>query len=285
MIDSIRTLRDDVLGKTKTRVLDSDEERMCFEAIHMGRDLVGDQDISKDKEDRILAASLAREVLCLANQGFIASVAAKYHAPSLTMEDLVQHGYLGLLEAINHFDPFQGVRFITYAQHWIRRSISRAVMSMADQVRKPENVFIRIGLIKRMTREGMTDEDIARLLGLETHDVMMINLWGKRTMSIEGVSDRAGNQKGHLPDINTETPHETMMRTSAFNHLKTVFSSLDVRKQEILSMRYGLNGDHPKTYKEIGLVFSVSESRAKQIHDSAITDLRSKIDPDLIRWI
>lgn len=242
----------------------------------------------------------ARETLILANLRLVFSVARRYQRLGLPMEDLVQEGMAGLLQAVEKYDWHRGTKFSTYAVWWIRQSITRALSNHSRTIRLPSYRVEQLSkiyqtrdrLAQRLGREPSMVE-IAELLGWDVEQVMSTLRLGEMeatSLNAPVHRDDADNGErtllGRLRDHQTADPAEEAYRTVLLDTLHRELTQLDQREAEILRLRFGLGDSQPHTLAEIGQHVGLTRERVRQIQKEALAklsmsaNLLSRYEPD-----
>lgn len=246
-----------------TRLLTAEEEVSL--AIRVGRG---------DKQ--------AKDALTEANLRLVISVARRYSVPGIPLADLIQEGNIGLIRAVEKFDPRRGFRFSTYATWWIRRAIARAVINQGRTIRIPVYVAEMIhkvvktaGSLRQDLGREPTAEEIGDALTLAPDRVNEIMRVAMEPISLEtpvGDKDSAQLQDFiHAHGTSADDVAENLIRRE---QLDTVLATLTEREQEVVRMRYGLGDGSPRTLEEVGAFFQVTRERVRQIELRAIKKLR-----------
>ena len=250
---------------------------------------IGRVDLITADEEVVLAQrirrgdALALEKLTKANLRFVVSVAKQYQNQGLSLGDLINEGNLGLIKAAQRFDETRGFKFISYAVWWIRQSILQALAEQSRIVRLPLN---RVGCFNKISktfseleqkyeREPSPDE-LADVLEIATSDVV-------DTMKISGchISVDAPFSQGEenslldvLENDTEDTPDQTLLTDSLRKEVIRALSTLTQRESDVISLYFGLNGEHSMTLEEIGKKFGLTRERVRQIKEKAIRRLR-----------
>ncbi len=254
--------------------------------------------LSRKQEDSLARRArrgdpLAREKLIQANLRFVVSVAKSFQMLGLPLEDLVGEGNIGLMNAIDHFDPTRGYRFISYAVWWIRQAIMRAIGEKSRIIRLPQN---KTGELLRIVREqeDLQNEqspqprahEIARRLQSRPERVQALLDVSRDLLSLQAP---AGPENGSSPledfieDRKSRHPEEVFIETSLRDDINRALTSLSQRESEILQYRFGLNGMTPLTLKAIGRKCKLTKERIRQIEKRAIRRLRDPACARLLR--
>ncbi|MGA2765422.1 MAG: RNA polymerase sigma factor RpoD/SigA [Spirochaetia bacterium] len=228
---------------------------------------------------------IAREKVVQANLRFVVSIAKGFSALGLPFEDLVSEGNIGLMTALEHFDPERGYRFISYAVWWIRQAVLRAVNEKARMIRLPQNktqellqiVKVREDLQGEHSLKSET-EAIARKLNSDHDRVARLLNISRELLSLEAPSSSSENDFSPLEDFiedkRSSQPVEALIESSLREDINNVLSSLSQRESEILQCRFGLNGKGPMTLRAIGSKCKLTKERVRQIEKKAIMHLR-----------
>lgn len=227
----------------------------------------------------------AREVLVNANLRLVTSIAKKYQNRGIAMEDLIQEGTLGLIHAVDKFDYRRGFRFSTYATHWIRQALGRAVENQGRTIRLPSHAIESLGKIKR-TREMLatkfnrapTPGEIATEVGLPVDKVeTLLEAETPEPMSLDAPAGDSTTRLGDLlPAEDATLPSARVFRRALREEIGRALKHLTPREREVLELRYGLGEDAeaPMTLEQVGKELHLSRERARQIEAGALQKLR-----------
>ena len=227
----------------------------------------------------------AKERLITANLRFVISVANKYKYYNFDLLDLIEEGNMGLMEAVERFQPEKGFKFISYAVWWIRKAVLKYISDNMYDIYLPSNRQNDLRNISQLARESEANcttedsiRDFAQELGLEENIVRELIFISQGAVSLDAAiadGSDAASFGDLVEDTQNETPEEAAVGSCLNDDVEKVLGSLSTREADILRYRYGLNGKKPLALKEIGLKMNLSKERVRQIEHKAIQMIKS----------
>src|SRR6266699_484907 len=272
------------------------QERTSYDgdtAIKLYLREIGQVKLLTPQEEIELAARIkkgdkkAREQMIKANLRLVVKIARDYEGIGLPLLDLISEGNIGLMKAVERFDPAKGGKLSTYGSWWIKQSIKRALANQSKTIRLPVHLVDKISKMRRtamrmqeeLGREP-TDEELGEELGITAARVAQMRMAAIRPASLDApIGDEDSNNFAEVvQDENADTPYEQLEEKTVTRMLQEMVKTLDPREATILRARFGLDGGPQKTLEEVGQKFGVTRERVRQIQNIALKKLRKMIE-------
>src|SRR3989454_1178421 len=229
----------------------------------------------------------AREQMIKANLRLVVKIARDYEGIGLPLPDLISEGNIGLMKAVERFDPAKGGKLSTYGSWWIKQSIKRALANQSKTIRLPVHLVDKISKMRRVAMKLQeefgrepTDEELGEELGISAARVGQMRTAAIRPASLDAPigDDDSNNFSEVVQDENADTPYEHLEEKTVTKMLQEMVKTLDPREATILRARFGLDGGPQKTLEEVGQKFGVTRERVRQIQNIALKKLRKMIE-------
>jgi RNA polymerase primary sigma factor len=275
-----------------------EEREVSTEALQLFLKDIGKVDLLTAAQEIELAKRIergdhrAKQEMVEANLRLVVSIAKRYRNQGLPFLDLIQEGTIGLVRAAEKFDHRKGFKFSTYATWWIRQAVARALADKARTIRMPVHVVEKLNKIMRTERKLRAERgrepsstEIASELELTIDEVDQIRRSAQTPVSLEKpVGDDEESEFGHfITDELAPLPDELAEDVLRREALTKILGTLSERERRVLELRYGLNGEQPRTLDEVGRTFQVTRERIRQIENQSLKKLRALADSQKLR--
>ncbi|MGB0991805.1 MAG: sigma-70 family RNA polymerase sigma factor [Akkermansiaceae bacterium] len=249
-------------------------------------------DLLTPKEEIELAARIkkgdkkARAHMIRANLRLVVKIAQDYSGYGLPLADLISEGNIGLMKAVERFDPAKGGKLSTYGSWWIKQSIKRALANQSKTIRLPVHMVDKIARMRRistMLAESIgrepTDSELAEELGIPRKKLALLKRAAKRPTSLNAPvhEDDSSEYSDIIGDERAVDPFDALDNKSMHGELDEMLSVLDEREHRIIDARFGLDGKKPMTLEEVGLEFGVTRERIRQLQNIALEKMRKAL--------
>ncbi len=225
----------------------------------------------------------ARSLMIRANLRLVVKIAHDYANLGLPLLDLIAEGNVGLMTAVERFDPDKGAKLSTYAAWWIKQSIKRALANTGKTIRLPVHLGEKISRIRRvamqMTEElgrEPTDDELADETGIQRKKLMVLKTAGLRPSSLDApLTEGEVTSLGEIvEDAEARTPFQILLDKDNYGEVGDLLKVLDERERKIINARFGLTGGKPKTLEELGEQFKLTRERIRQLQNIALMKMR-----------
>jgi RNA polymerase primary sigma factor len=250
---------------------------------------IGQTSLLTPQEEIDLAARIkkgdreAETLMIKANLRLVVKIARDYANLGLPSLDLISEGNIGLMKAVERFDPAMGGKLSTYAAWWIKQAIKRALANQSKTIRLPVHLVDKISKIRRASLQMSdelgrepTDDELAQEIGISRSKVSQLKTVSIRPASLDApISHDDSTELGEtVGDEGAQTPFELLRDKNLRDQVSDLFDVLDDRERKIIVQRFGLDGGKPKTLEEVGKKFGVTRERIRQLQNIALAKLR-----------
>jgi RNA polymerase primary sigma factor len=284
----------------QVELLTHDDERMLAQIIEAGlfaEEKLALQDYSgshsmNELVQMVTNGKKAKNLLIEANLYLVEKIAKKHVDDKFSLNELIIEGNQGLIRAVEKYDYLRNKRFASYAQYWIRQAIQRAKSDSARSVRIPVHMVEVINKLARVQRQMLQDlgreptpEELAEELDMTPEKVVEVQKYGREPISLHTPSGEEGDADfGDLiEDSEAIVPADAVSFTVPLEQMQAVLETLSDREAGVITMRFGLNNEQPKSVEEIGKIYGVSRERIRQIESKVMSKLRHPSRSQVLR--
>lgn len=271
---------------------------MCANSVKQYLREIGKIALLTPEEEVILAEKIAqgdaqaKQRMVEANLRLVVSVAKRYMGCGLLLLDLIQEGNLGLMKAVEKYDPTKGFRFSTYATWWIKQAISRAIADQSKTIRIPAHIVENVNKMKRIQREltvtlgkEPTFEQIAAKMKVS---IAQVSEWYQYVGDVTSLDIQVGDEEDTtigslIEDTTVVNPADIVLAGDRANCIDLILSTLTEKEADIVRHRFGLIDGTAKTLEEVGQIYNVSRERIRQIEARALRKLRNPMRANALR--
>lgn len=231
----------------------------------------------------------ARTHMIRANLRLVVKIALNYTNFGLPLLDLIEEGNIGLMKAVERFDPAKGAKLSTYAIWWIKQAIKSALHDQAKVIRVPRHSAIKLSKMQSISLQMSealgrepTEDELSEELGLDSRSIAVLKCAAARPSSLDApISDEAGDEIAELvPDDHEQSPFESLRDKDLREKVSSAFSILNERERKIIFARFGLEGDDPTTLEDLGETLGITRERTRQLQNAALAKLRRVLTQD-----
>ncbi|WP_269519398.1 RNA polymerase sigma factor RpoS [Alteromonas sp. BMJM2] len=291
-VNEDETVSSDTDAESNDTVFNKNEQPKNLDATQLYLGEIGFSPLLTAEEEVYFArrslkgCEASRKRMIVSNLRLVVKIARRYNNRGLALLDLIEEGNLGLIRAVEKFDPERGFRFSTYATWWIRQTIERAIMNQTRTIRLPIHVVKELNVYLRASRElsqkldhEPTAEEIALALDKPVEDVTKMLRLNERITSVDtpigGESDKA--LLDIIADEKEFSPEETLQDNDIKGNIVTWLEELNPKQREVLARRFGLLGYEPSTLEDVGAEIGLTRERVRQIQVEALRRLRDML--------
>ena len=288
--------KDPKLDKKNAKVVAKQGVVAKTDSMKLYMNEVGQIPLITPEQEKVLAAQIhsgdralhdeACATLINANLRLVVKIAHDFKGFGLPLSDLISEGNLGLVRAVEKFDPAKGAKFSSYAAWWIKQSMRRALANQASVIRIPVQSAGKINKIKlanmKLTEQlgrAPTDNELADNLSLSERTVATLRLSDLKTISLHAPIQQGedGSFEDVISDRNAMMPDRIVGDEESVQRLFALLGELDARERQIIQLRFGLDGRRPKTLEEVSQMIHRTRERVRQLQNQALAKLRAKL--------
>lgn len=231
----------------------------------------------------------ARTRMIRANLRLVVKIALNYTNFGLPLLDLIEEGNIGLMKAVERFDPAKGAKLSTYAIWWIKQAIKSALHDQAKIIRLPRHSAIKLSKMQSISLQMSealgrepTEDELSEELGLDSRSIAELKSAGMRPSSLDApIANEAEDEIAELvPDDHEQSPFESLRDKDLREKVSSAFSILNERERKIIFARFGLDGDEPTTLDDLGETLGITRERTRQLQNAALAKLRRMLTQD-----
>lgn len=228
----------------------------------------------------------ARSEMVRCNLRLVVKIARDYQSFGLPLLDLISEGNIGLMKAVERFDPAKGGKLSTYAAWWIKQSIKRSLANQSKTIRLPVHLVDKISKIRRVSNQMSeelgrepTDDELAEEIGMNPAKVSQLKIAAIRPASLDApIGDDESTEYGEIVgDAEAMDPFELLRDKDLRDEVGDLLDTLDDRERKIINSRFGLDGEKPSTLEEVGERFGVTRERIRQLQNIALHKMRKAL--------
>ncbi|HEY9868143.1 MAG TPA: sigma-70 family RNA polymerase sigma factor [Candidatus Obscuribacterales bacterium] len=280
--DAVSFEDDEPSEKERLKTVEDDSIKTYLREISRHKLLNGREEIELARAIRT-GDEAARRRLIQANLRLVVSIAKRYTNHGLSFQDLIQEGSLGLIRAVEKFDPERGNKFSTYATWWIRQAITRALANKSRTIRVPVHMNDVLNRLRKVVRELSQDlgrrptiEELAEASGMERDKVLLAFGSSRSLLSLDAAcgEDSDNTLADIIEDEAAPQPDEAAATQLLSKHVSDLLSGLTARERDVIELRYGLHSDRSMSLEELGRVLGLTRERVRQIEIRAMQKLR-----------
>jgi len=246
-------------------------------------DLLSQEDEIQLAERVMNGDAAARDLMIRANLRLVVKIAKDYSKYGLPLADLISEGNIGLMKAVEKYDPEKGGKLSPYAAWWIKQAIKRALSNQSKTVRLPVHMVDKIARLRKITaslseelNREPTDDELTEILGIPRKKLALLKQAAMRPTSMDApmADDNSTTFSETVQDSNAVDPFEALTAKEMHGELENLLELLDQRETKIIGARFGLNGKKPLTLEEISRDFGVTRERIRQVQNIALSKMR-----------